>query len=65
MDDRGFGRHDRVAALLRRELAQLIQQSVKDPRLGSVTVTDVEVTRDLSLPGCMWPARTPAPWKTL
>jgi len=47
--DRQYGRHDRVAALLRRELAQLIQQQVKDPRVGSVTVTDVEVTNDLSL----------------
>ncbi len=47
--DRDFGRHDRVAALLRRELAQLIQRQVKDPRVGEVTVTDVEVTGDLSL----------------
>ncbi len=49
MVDREYGRHDRVAALLRRELAQMIQQEVKDPRVGSVTVTDVEVTSDLSL----------------
>ncbi|MFK7956233.1 MAG: 30S ribosome-binding factor RbfA [Lysobacterales bacterium] len=49
MVDREYGRHDRVAALLRRELAQMIQQDVKDPRVGSVTVTDVEVTSDLSL----------------
>lgn len=49
MVDREYGRHDRVAALMRRELAQLIQREVKDPGVGSVTVTDVEVTNDLSL----------------
>ncbi|MEM7707452.1 MAG: 30S ribosome-binding factor RbfA [Pseudomonadota bacterium] len=47
--DREYGRHDRVAALLRRELALLIQRQVKDPRVRDVTVTDVEVTGDLSL----------------
>ncbi|MEM1092308.1 MAG: 30S ribosome-binding factor RbfA [Pseudomonadota bacterium] len=47
--DRDYGRHDRVAALLRRELALLIQRQVKDPRVRDVTVTDVEVTGDLSL----------------
>ncbi|MEM9531248.1 MAG: 30S ribosome-binding factor RbfA [Pseudomonadota bacterium] len=47
--ERGFARHERVAALLRRELALLIQNDIKDPRLGPVTVTDVEVTRDLSV----------------
>ena len=46
---REFARHERVAAQLRRELATLIQREVNDPRLGPVTVTDVEVTRDLSV----------------
>ena len=44
----GFTRNERVAGLLRRELATLIWSEVKDPRLGSVNLTDVEVTRDLS-----------------
>ena len=44
----GFSRSDRVAGQLRRELAQLIWAEVKDPRLGSVSVTDVEVSRDLA-----------------
>ena len=39
----------RVAAMLRRELASLLRHSVDDPRLRGVTVTDVEVTPDLSL----------------
>ncbi len=34
---------------MRRVLAELIQHSIKDPRLGFVTVNDVDVTRDLSV----------------
>lgn len=33
---------------MQRELALLIQQEVKDPRLGMVTVAGVEVTRDMA-----------------
>ncbi|MDX1570339.1 MAG: 30S ribosome-binding factor RbfA [Xanthomonadales bacterium] len=43
-----YGRHERVAGQLRRVLADLIWSEVKDPRLGPVSVTDVEVSRDLS-----------------
>jgi ribosome-binding factor A len=43
-----FQRTDRIAEQLKRELAQLIQYEVKDPRLvGWITVSDVTVTRDL------------------
>ncbi len=45
---REFLRSDRVAGQLRRELAKLIQQEVKDPAVGFISVSDVEVTRDLS-----------------
>ncbi len=45
---REFKRTRRVAEQLQRELAQLIRDEVKDPRLGMVTVVDVEVSRDLS-----------------
>ena len=45
---REFYRADRVADAMRRELAQLIQQEVRDPRLGMVNINDVEVTRDLT-----------------
>jgi len=44
---REFLRADRVAGQLRRELAQLIHQEVKDPAVGFISVSDVEVTRDL------------------
>ena len=46
---REFTRSERVSGLLRRELAQLIQSEVKDPEVGFIGVSDVEVTRDLSL----------------
>ena len=45
---REFKRSERVSGQLRRELAQLIQAEVKDPAVGLVSVSDVEVTRDLS-----------------
>ena len=45
---RDFNRSERVAGTLRRELAQLIQMEVKDPEVGFVGLSDVEVSRDLS-----------------
>jgi ribosome-binding factor A len=41
-------RPQRVAELLRRELAMLIPRIVRDPSVGSVTLTHAEVTPDLS-----------------
>ena len=45
---RDFKRSERVAGQLRRDLAKLIQQEIKDPAVGFVSLSDVEVTRDLS-----------------
>ena len=45
---REFNRSERVAGQIRRELAQLIQQEVKDPGIGFISLSDVEVTRDLA-----------------
>jgi ribosome-binding factor A len=45
---RDFSRSERVAGEMRRELARLIQREVKDPAVGFVSVSDVEVSRDLS-----------------
>lgn len=42
-----FSRSNRVAEQMRRELADLLQFEVKDPRVGMVTVTEVEVTGDM------------------
>ncbi len=44
-----FSRARRVGEQIQRELAVLIQREVKDPRLGMLTVSAVEVSRDLSL----------------
>lgn len=42
-----FKRADRVAELIRTELADLILKQVRDPRIGSVTITGVKVMDDL------------------
>lgn len=43
-----FSRTKRVAAQIQRELAQLIQFEVKDPRVGLVTVSGIDLSRDLA-----------------
>ena len=43
-----FSRSHRVAEQMQRELAQLLQFEVKDPRVGMVTITQVEVTGDMA-----------------
>ena len=43
-----FSRSDRVAEQVRRELADLLQFEVKDPRVGMVTITEVEVRGDMA-----------------
>ncbi len=45
---REFGREERVGAEIRRELAALLRNEVRDPRLSRVTVQEVRVVRDLS-----------------
>jgi ribosome-binding factor A len=45
---REFNRSERVAGQIRRELALLIQREIKDPEVGFISLSDVEVTRDLS-----------------
>ncbi|MFT6286615.1 MAG: ribosome-binding factor A [Halieaceae bacterium] len=42
-----YSRTQRVADHLQRELAGLIQHAVRDPRLGMVSITEVEVSRDM------------------
>ncbi|MCR6111075.1 30S ribosome-binding factor RbfA [Bacillus sp. A301a_S52] len=40
-------RANRVGEQIKKELTDIIQRGLKDPRIGFVTVTDVEVTGDL------------------
>jgi ribosome-binding factor A len=41
-------RAQRVADQMQRELSQLLREEVKDPRVGSITITSIEVSADLS-----------------
>ncbi|WP_372748138.1 30S ribosome-binding factor RbfA [Litorivivens sp.] len=43
-----FSRTQRIADFLKKELGALIQFQIRDPRVGMVSITDVEVSRDLS-----------------
>ena len=42
-------RIEKIQELMKQEISQIILQELKDPRIGFVTVTQVEVTRDLSI----------------
>jgi len=42
-----YSRTQRIGDQMQRELAQMIPREVRDPRLGFVTVTAVDVSRDL------------------
>jgi ribosome-binding factor A len=41
-------RTDRIDQILRQEISQALEREVSDPRIGFVTVTDVETVADLS-----------------
>lgn len=43
---KGFQRSDRVAEQVRRDLADLIRTELKDPRVGMISITAVELTPD-------------------
>ena len=45
---REFTRAERVSDAVQQELAVLIREGVRDPRVGMVSVTDIEVSRDLA-----------------
>jgi ribosome-binding factor A len=44
---REFTRSQRVADYLQRELSGIIQREVRDPRVGMISVTGVDVSRDI------------------
>ena len=43
-----YSRTQRIGDQVQRELATLIPQEVRDPRLGFITITGVDVSRDVS-----------------
>ncbi len=44
-----FSRGDRVGGLIQQVLAQLLHKEISDPRLATVTITGVQMSRDLRL----------------
>jgi ribosome-binding factor A len=42
-------RSDRVADLVRKEISEMLVRTIKDPRIGFVTITRVTVTEDCRL----------------
>lgn len=44
----GFQRASRIAEEVKRVVANLLRNDLKDPRVGFVTITSVEVSNDLS-----------------
>lgn len=45
---REFTRAERVSDAVQQELAVLIRDNIRDPRVGMLSVTDVEISRDLA-----------------
>ena len=44
-----FKRADRVADLIKAELSDILLKQIRDPRIGSITITGTKVTDDLRL----------------
>ncbi len=42
-----MSRHDRVQEAIRKEVSIIVHDLLKDPRLGFITITSVELTQDL------------------
>ncbi len=42
-----MARYEKVASTLKREISIIVHDELKDPRLGFVTITRVELTKDL------------------
>jgi ribosome-binding factor A len=45
---RGQGRPQRLGDLIQRELSELIRLELRDPRVGMITLTSVDVSPDMS-----------------
>jgi len=46
---REFTRSERVSDAVQKELAILIRENIRDPRVGMISVTEVNVSRDLAI----------------
>ncbi|WAC08614.1 MAG: 30S ribosome-binding factor RbfA [Thermodesulfobacteriota bacterium] len=45
----GENRIERIAHLIKKEVAEMLIREVKDPRIGMVTITGVTVSKDLKI----------------
>ena len=45
---KGHGRPERLGDLIQREVSDLIRLELRDPRVGMITITSVDVSPDLS-----------------
>lgn len=45
---RKSGRPEKLGDLIQRELSELVQRELRDPRVGMITITGVDVSPDLS-----------------
>lgn len=44
-----YSRSDRVAGLIKQEIADLLHKEISDPRLAMATITGVKMSRDLRI----------------
>ena len=44
-----FGRNARVSSQMQKELSLILQRDIDDPRLGFITINEVDVTKDLAV----------------
>lgn len=44
-----FSRNQRVSDQIQRDLSELIRKEIKDPRIGMITISEVEVAGDLAI----------------
>ena len=61
---REFSRTRRVGEQIQRELAVLVREQIKDPRLGMVSISGVKVSRDLSC-ATVYVSVLGSPWPVL
>lgn len=47
--NKNYKRSDRVADLLHKEICEMLLKEVKDPRIGFITITGVELSSDLKM----------------
>ena len=40
---------DKVSGIIQKEVSEIIQFQLKDPKIGFITITDVQVTNDISI----------------